>query len=671
MSLAGFSDRISKSTGSAVSPKQKRIHSRMCGIAALLGDLPSDQIESSLSGMLDAQAHRGPDDSGSVVISTGGAMLGLGNRRLAIQDISPLGHQPMHNENTGDVLVYNGEIYNAPELKEVLQNAGHCFRGHSDTEVLLRGYEEWGIECLDRLRGMFAFALWDARRSRLVIARDHFGIKPVYYAKGNGWIACASEVQALTSCGLMAAEVDRRALAGYLAYGGVQEPLTMIADVFALPRGSWKEFDNSGKVTGDGKYWEFPRLRRSAEVQPLSEIVEEGRVLLQKAVKRHLLSDVRIGVFLSGGLDSTAILGLARNREDDHFLEAFTVSFPDRPEDDECRVAQATAARFGAPFNECQVSDSTALRWMADALARIDQPSMDGFNTYVVARAAREQGIVVALSGLGGDEMFAGYNLFRRVPRTYNLMSWLNPLPERLRKAASTLATAFTSRIARGKAEEIMAADPGLIGIYFHYRRLLSNSNLAAMGMNAGELGLGEDFQLAECRYQDCYVPGDHVASVGRLDSSFYLQNLLLRDSDVFGMANSLEIRVPFLGRDLAEWALGLPGNVLLPRGAPQKYLLRKMCASVYTNAQLKQPKRGFALPFAAWLQGPLRELMEENLRSLRLSGLLDPRGIDLLRKMFDAEPNSPAWSRVWALVVLGTWLQKQKRVAPQSAVPA
>ena len=167
------------------------------------------------------------------------------------------------------------------------------------------------------------------------------------------------------------------------------------------------------------------------------------------------------------------------------------------------------------------------------------------------------------------------------------------------------------------------------------------------------------------------YLPGDQVASVGRLDSSFYLQNILLRDSDVFGMANSLEIRVPFLGRDLAEWALGLPGNVLLPRGAPQKYLLRKICASLYTSAQSKQPKRGFALPFAAWLQGPLRELMEENLRSLRLSGLLDPRGIDRLRKMFDMEPNGPAWSRVWALVVLGTWLQKQQRLMPNNAVPA
>lgn len=644
----------------------------MCGIAALLGHLPSDQIRASLQGMLDAQAHRGPDDTGSVLIPIGQATLGLGNRRLAIQDLSPLGHQPMRNENTGDVLVYNGEIYNAPEVRDALERAGHRFRGHSDTEALLRAFEQWGIHCLHRVQGMFAFAFWDARRSRLVIARDHFGIKPLYYATGKGWFACASEIQALTRCGLIRAEVDRRALAGYLAYGGVQEPLTIFADVFSLPRGSWKEFDGNGNAVAAGRYWQFPRLRHSAEGQPLPQILAEGRALLEQAMKRHLLSDVRIGVFLSGGLDSTAILGFARNTDNRNSMEAFTVSFPDRPADDEHEVARAIASRFGARFNHCPVSDNTALRWMTEALARIDQPSMDGFNTYLVARAAHEQGIVVALSGLGGDEMFGGYNLFRRVPRTYNYMSWLNPLPPRWRKVASRIATTFTSEIARRKAAEMVSSDPGLIGIYFHYRRLLSNGSLAAMGFNAQDLDLSEDFQLPDWSYQDCYVPGDHIATVGRLDSAFYLQNILLRDSDVFGMANSLEIRVPFLDRDLAEWAMALPGKVLLPRGAPQKYLLRKIGADFYTPAQLKQPKRGFALPFAAWLQGPLRDLMEEHLTFLHSSGLLDPAGIDLMRKMFDAEPNGPAWSRIWALIVLATWLRKQQRDRPriQMAVP-
>ena len=208
----------------------------------------------------------------------------------------------------------------------------------------------------------------------------------------------------------------------------------------------------------EGNTGNFPRLRRAAEVQPLSEIVEEGRVLLQRAMKRHLLSDVRIGVFLERGPGFHGNLGLARNREAGHPLEAFTVSFPDRPGEDESGVAQATAERFGATFNQCQITDSTALRWMADALARIDQPSMDGFNTYVVARAAREQGIVVALSGLGGDEIFGGYNLFRRVPRTYDFMSCFNPLPSQC-VSVRLLATAFISQVAR-QGGEIVAAIP-------------------------------------------------------------------------------------------------------------------------------------------------------------------------------------------------------------------
>lgn len=633
----------------------------MCGIAALLAEGPSDQIQTSLTAMLNAQVHRGPDDVGVALIPTGAGILGMGNRRLAIQDVSPSGHQPMRNEDTGDVLVYNGEIYNAPDIRVQLESDGYRFRGHSDTEVLLRAYERWGIHCLNRLRGMFAFALWDARRGRLVLVRDHFGIKPLYYATGKNWFACASEVQALARCGFVIGEVNQRALAGYLAYGGVQEPLTILANVFALPRGSWKEFDGNANPVAEGTYWRFPAFREDTDAQASAKLLEEGRNLLQQSVKEHLLSDVRIGIFLSGGLDSTAILGLARHANQSQSLEAFTVSFPDRPADDERAVAQATAARFGARFNECQVSDSTALVWMGDALTRIDQPSLDGFNTYVVARAAREQGIVVALSGLGGDEMFGGYNLFRRVPRTFNYMSWLSPLPQNYRKIASKVATAFRSRIARHKAEEIVSADPGLIGIYFHYRRLLSNASLDAMGLSARQLNLSEDFQLRECTYAECYVPGDHIAAVGRLDSTFYLQNILLRDSDVFGMANSLEIRVPFLSRDLAEWALALPGNTLLPPGVPPKFLLRKICEDFYTKAQLKQPKRGFALPFAGWLMGPLRELMEEDLRFLRSSGVLDPAGIDLQRKVFDQEPNGPAWSRVWALVVLATWLRKQR----------
>jgi asparagine synthase (glutamine-hydrolysing) len=187
-------------------------------------------------------------------------------------------------------------------------------------------------------------------------------------------------------------------------------------------------------------------------------------------------------------------------------------------------------------------------------------------------------------------------------------------------------------------------------------------------GLDAKSLGLSEDFQIPDLRYEDCYIPGDHVVSVGRLDAAFYLQNILLRDSDVFGMANSLEIRVPFLDRDLVEWAFRLPGDVLLPRRAPLKYLLRKICADLYTKSLMHQPKRGFVLPFGAWLAGPLREIMEENLRFLSCSGLLDPTGIEAVRRLFQNEPDGPAWSRVWALVTFGQWLKTR---TASSLVPA
>ena len=639
----------------------------MCGIAAILGAISPDQVEASLRAMLDAQLHRGPDDGGWVVVPVAGSVLGLGNRRLAIQDISPLGHQPMYNQDTGDLLVYNGEIYNAPQLKDVLETEGYRFRGHSDTEILLRTYEHWGIQCLNRLRGMFAFAVWDARRSRLVIARDHLGIKPLYYSCNEHGFVCASELRALMQSGLVNSDIDRRALAGYLAYGGVQEPFTVCENVYSLPRGSWREMDCTGKVLAEGKYWRFPPLQQSIRERSLPSIVEEGRALLQESVRRHLLSDVRLGIFLSSGLDSTAILGLSQDQSRVEPVDAFTITFPDRPQYDEREAACATAVRFKARFHEYPITDAVAQNWIRDALEHMDQPSMDGFNTYMVARAVGEQGIVVALSGLGGDEIFGGYDLFRRVPRTYEAMSWLSPLPLAIRRTLARFATIPTSQVGRRKAIEIVTTDPGLIGTYFHYRRLIANSDLQMLGLDAKALDLSEDLQARDLRYEDCYVPADHVASVGRLDAAFYLQNILLRDSDVFGMANSIEIRVPFLDRDIVEWAFRLPGDVLLPKNMPLKYLLRKTCADLYTKSQIQAKKRGFTMPLGAWMLGPLRETQDEGLDFLRRSALLDLAGIETLCNMFRQEPQGPAWSRVWALVTLGHWLKKRvsdRRVA-------
>lgn len=635
----------------------------MCGIAGIVGALSPRQVHGPLRSMLDAQLHRGPDDWGLSVMPVRGGTIGLGNRRLAIQDLSPLGHQPMVNQATGDVLVYNGEIYNAPALRDLLRREGLEFQGHSDTEVLMRAYERWGTECLTRLRGMFAFALWDARRSRLVIARDPMGIKPLYYAaEKDSWFVFASEVRALLQSGLADSSIDPRSLAGYLAYGAVQEPLTIYEGIFSLPRGYWQERDDLGNVVAEGRYWQFPLRGESQRRRHLTDLVEEGRGILQESVRRHLLSDVQVGLFLSSGLDSTALLGLTPEK---HNLDAFTVSFPDHPEYNEVLAAKFAAERFGVRHHECPISDNTALNWIHKALESMDQPSMDGFNSYIVSRAVREHGIAVALSGLGGDEVFGGYELFHRVPRIYNALSWLIPFPESVRITAAWLATAFTNDTVKQKAHEIAKVNPGLIGLYFRQRRLIGDSALEAFGFQAETLSLSEDFQVPELQYEDCYTPADLLASVARLDAAFYLKNILLRDSDVFGMANSLEIRVPFLDRDLIEWAFRLPGDVLLPKGAPLKYLLRKICAEVYGQLPVASSKRGFVVPISAWLRGPLREVMDGSLGTLRDSGLLDTTGIDDVEEIFRREPDSPAWSRLWALVTLGFWLGTHHAAAP------
>lgn len=636
----------------------------MCGIAGIVGTLSPDETSSRVELMTRAQTHRGPDDEGISVMSSPMGSVGLGLRRLAILDLSPLGHQPMKNAETGDVITYNGEIYNFQDLRHELEAAGYNFRGRSDTEVLLRGYQKWGVGLLDRLRGMFAFALWDAHRQRLLLARDHFGIKPLYYAAlpHRGFV-CASEIRAILASGLVTFEIDQRALAGYLAYGAVQEPLTILKNVFALPAGTWMEVNASGETISLDSYWKIPAPVAQTNGTRPESVMEEGRELLERAVKRHLISDVPLGVFLSSGLDSTAIAGLTQRTAPDQ-VHAFTVSFPDDPKLDESPVAHQTAQRLGLIYHDYPVDTATALDWAVQGLDCMDQPAMDGLNTYIVSRAVREQGIVVALSGQGGDEVFGGYRSFRGVPRWSRRMDWLNWVGPEMRAALIGLAASTKGSVARKKAQDIARNGSDLLGIFFHYRRLMSDEDLMRLGFSCSELNLSSSFHVPSLATDSYLVADDPVASVGRLESVFYLGNTLLRDGDVFGMANSLEIRVPFLDRDLIEWSFKLPGNVLLPSGAEDKHLLRQMCEEFYSREQLQQAKRGFTPPLSLWMLGPLRDVMNESLSSLKGSGLMSVKGVDLLQRVFLREPHTAAWSRIWSLVALGHWISKFNAVS-------
>lgn len=632
----------------------------MCGIAGFIAP-PQTDAEPAVRAMLDLQIHRGPDAGG--VHHLGRANAVVGSRRLAILDTSDLGHQPMVNPDTNDVLVYNGEIYNFKELRRTLEDNGFSFRSDSDTETLLRALEHWGLDCLERLQGMFAFAFWQASTRSLFLVRDPLGIKPLYYTRGlANSFAFASETRALVST-VAPDDLDPGGLAGYLAYGSVPEPATIYKHVLALVPGTWLEIGLDAAPKGTGTYWSFPQ---SGEDQPSEDVQREGRSLLESAVKGHLQSDVPLGIFSSSGLDSTAIVGLAQH-VDPGRVRAFTVSFPDDLEYDETNLAAAAAERAGASHESFPVDHSTALAWAESGLRSMDQPAADGLNTFVVARAAREHGLTVALSGLGGDEIFGGYPSFRSIPRWSSAMSSTQWLPRRMRAALAGMVTANRDHAATQKARDVASSSPDATDLYLSFRRSLSNGDLATLGIHSNDVSLLPSFVPDEDILRTKIVAGDPVATVSRLETSFYLRNTLLRDSDVFGMANSLEIRVPFLDTPLVEWATALPGTTLLPSGRPDKHQLRAMTKEFLSSEQAEQPKRGFVLPLGAWMKGPLKDLVEDSLATLKTNDLVEPAGLDTLRQQLSRSTGPGSSFRLWSLVALGNWIQNRTPATHQA----
>src|SRR3954471_13603067 len=392
----------------------------MCGIfgiAAQNAQIPAGLLERGTQSL----AHRGPDDSGTILLRGANQRdeIGLGNRRLAILDLSPLGHQPMHDTETGNWIVYNGEIYNFREIRQELEASGTRFVSHSDTEVVLKSYAQWGLSSISKFRGMFAFAIWDSNSHQLLLARDPMGIKPLYYARAGSFFIFASEVRALLGTGLLPTRIDAAGLTNYLTFGSSYDPLTLIEGVRALPAGhslTWKD-----GVAKQSQYWDLvDDLPSKAQSVPSISTHDEAlaanqlRPLLEAAVRMQLVSDVPVGVFLSGGIDSSALVSILS----DGGVRPSTFSIAFRESDfSEAQHSRAIAAKFQTDHHEIEVSQFDVLAAIPDALAAMDLPTMDGVNTFFVSRETRRAGVKVALSGLGGDEVFAGYSSFRTIPR--------------------------------------------------------------------------------------------------------------------------------------------------------------------------------------------------------------------------------------------------------------
>ena len=631
----------------------------MCGVAGIFTlerPVNGDLVRAVLR-MLDAEAHRGPNDWGillpdeamrdrdvvavlerrgveHVMTYPGSAeppAAVLGNRRLSILDLSPAGRMPMGTPDGRIWATYNGEIYNFRDLREELGAQGYVFRSGTDTEVLLHGYREWGREVVHRLRGMFAFAVLDARRAgdpELFLARDRFGMKPVYWARRDGMCQFASEVRGLMAGGLLPNEPEPRGFHGFLVYGSVPSPWTTVRDVFALPAAHTLAIDQlTYSFPRPQRYWAPPEAN-SARLDR-AEAAAEARRLLEESVGQHLVSDVPVGVFLSGGMDSGALVGLASTHRP-HPITTLTLSF-DEAEFSEGAEAAALARRYGATHVEVRLRSRDFVDEIPRILDAMDQPTIDGVNTYFVAKAAREAGLTVVLSGLGGDEIFWGYPGFRRAPRVGRLA----------RVPGASVAALVMARLASalgfprlGKLE-FLQEDP-VLGPYLLVRGLFSPRQAARL-LGAGRLPLwaagGASPPLTGSLY-------------GRLDIAHYLQDQLLRDTDVFGMAHGLEVRMPFLDHKLVELVLALPERYLASGGA-HKPLLADAVADLYPPGMTGRPKRGFTLPVELWI----RQMWSEIRSRTAHPEPLEPRAsAEVVDAFLDKRLH---WSRAWATCVL------------------
>jgi len=636
----------------------------MCGIFGIIARntrIPDGVLDHGTLSL----AHRGPDDSGTILLRDSvpdPVEIGLGNRRLAILDLSPLAHQPMHDAETGNWIVYNGEIYNFRDVRVELERGGTIFVSQSDTEVVLKAYARWGEDCLAKFRGMFAFALWDARRHRLFIARDPMGIKPLYYAEADSYFLFASEVRTLLGTGLVPRRIDPAGLLNYLTFGSAHDPLTLVEGVRALPAGHTLTWE--GGALRQSAYWDLvdepgrPSAPLFAELFADNEEQAPQRLqpLLEEAVRLQLVSDVPVGVFLSGGIDSSALVSILSRGG----VTPSTFSIVFREADfSEAQHSRAIAARFRTDHHEINVSQADVLTAIPDALGAMDLPTMDGINTYFVSRETRRAGVKVALSGLGGDEVFAGYSSFRTVPRMERFAQFWRQVPSVVRSPVASAFAALSPASDQNRKLASLARDNGrALHPYFLSRMLFTPTQRDLLFSSADGAAADLAAQSQRDRLQRA-LPLDAVNRVSYLESRCYMLNTLLRDADFMSMSQGLEVRVPLIDHQLAKAVLALPGGWKV-NGTPKKLLVGALAGSL-PDEIVHRPKRGFTLPFERWMREEIREEIEPVLGKKRISegplgGLLDPAQVDQVWKSFLGGETS--WSRPWSLYVLQRWCE-------------
>lgn len=581
--------------------------------------------------MNDAQRHRGPDDQG---VARCGKVV-LGNTRLAIIDTTAAGHQPMNDPVTGNWITYNGETYNFKDLREELSGP---WSSNTDTEVVLRAYREFGVDAFRRMRGMFALALWDHQRQTLVLARDPLGIKPLYYHVAEDQFVFASELRPLLASGLIPRKLSAAGVNSYLANGSVEAPLTIVEGVKQLLPGHVLHISANEARQIESNDTEFATPKPQSVEGNREDAVARLRHELEESVRLHLVSDVPLGVFLSGGMDSSALVALMSRVGTQP--KTFSIVF-DEPKFTEAPFSRAVAERFNTDHSEIRLSEDRLLEILPAAIGSLDQPTMDGINTFVVSSAVKSKGITVALSGLGGDELFAGYPSFRRALR-FDAMSQMS---KRVLRAASGVGqVALNGSVQRHKFWQLANSGGKAEDVYRISRQLFSADSVMRITGRDGD----------QPAHNGHHANGDVGNAISRLELTGYMTNTLLRDTDAMSMAHSLEVRVPFVDTRVVDYVLSLPGEWKAPSRVGPKPLLADAVADLLPREFLNRPKMGFTLPFEKWLQGSLRGEVGSVLESPEC-GMNAPAVRDVWRRFLE-KPRAVGWSRPWALYVLSRW---------------
>ncbi|HXD80271.1 MAG TPA: asparagine synthase (glutamine-hydrolyzing) [Candidatus Acidoferrum sp.] len=623
----------------------------MCGICGVAGGDPAAGRD-LVQRMCAAMVHRGPDDEG--IVQHDGVALGM--RRLSIIDLDG-GHQPMHNEDSTVWVVQNGEIYNHLELRKLLSAAGHSFNTQSDTEVLVHGYEEWGGELVERLNGMYAFAVFDRRRGSVFLARDCVGIKPLHYAIDGGRLVFASELKALLRDPALRKGIDPVALDDYLAYEFVPSPGCIVRGIKKLEPGhalTWSVAESTHTLR---RYWSPQLNLDGAGARGIDEECEQLRSVLRESVRKELISDVPLGVFLSGGIDSSAVAAMMTQLGGE--VKSFSVGFADRSFDESAH-ARLVARHLGTEHHELALEPGMLLDLVPRLSDLLDEPLGDAsiIPTYLLSEFTRRH-VKVALGGDGGDELFAGYPTLQ----AHRLAGYYLKAPRLLRQ---------------GLVEPVVRRLPvsrGNLSFDFRAKRFVSGAAYPTAERHQRWMGSfdreGRTSLLArDVREMVADAPGvDPLNQVLLLDMRLYLENDILVKLDRASMMASLEGRVPMLNNDFVEYATNLPLTMKL-RGLRSKFLLKRALRGILPDSILNRPKKGFGIPIAQWFRGPLKEQLLSVLSPDRIGreGFFDPT---VVKRLIDDHLDGRRDNRkqLWTLFAFELWHDGYLKTSPSTSM--